>query len=68
MPIDAEVVAAELEKNDLAIVAGTIFHDLVDPANQPAVLEAVDNICKLITDPRLPSFRYGKVRSSPPLT
>ena len=56
MPIDAEVVAAELEKNQLAIVAGTIFHDLVDPANQPSVLEAVDNICRLITDPRLPKL------------
>lgn len=35
LPIDANVVSAELEKNGLAIVAGTIFHDLLDPANQP---------------------------------
>ncbi|MDO5456656.1 MAG: TIM barrel protein, partial [Eubacteriales bacterium] len=56
LPIDVEVVAQELEKNELAIVAGTIFHDLVDPANQPSVLEAVDNICRLITDPRLPKL------------
>ena len=56
MPIDPVVVAEELEKNQLAIVAGTIFHDLVDPANQPSVLEAVDNICKLITDDRLPKL------------
>ena len=54
LPIDAEVVAAELEKNGLAITAGTIFHDLVDPDNLPSVLEAVDNICRLITDPRMP--------------
>lgn len=56
LPIDVDVVAAELEKNDLAIIAGTIFHDLVDPANQPSVLEAVDNICRLITDPKLPKL------------
>ena len=56
LPIDADIVAAELKKNDLAIVAGTIFHDLVDPANQPSVLEAVDDICRLITDSRLPSL------------
>ncbi len=54
LPIDAEVVSEELKKNNLAIVAGTIFHDLVDPDNQESVLEAVDNICRLITDPKMP--------------
>ena len=56
LPIDVDVVVEELEKNELAIIAGTIFHDLVDPANQPSVLEAVDNICKLITDPKMPKL------------
>ncbi|MBS5150715.1 MAG: TIM barrel protein [Butyricicoccus pullicaecorum] len=56
LPIDADRVAAELHKNGLAIVAGTIFHDLLDPANQPDVLRAVDDICALITDSRLPSL------------
>ncbi len=54
LPIDAEAVSAELEQNSLAIVAGTIFHDLLDPANQESVLKAVDDICTLITDSRLP--------------
>lgn len=56
LPIDADIVSAELKKNDLAIVAGTIFHDLVDPDNQEAVLNAVDDICKLITNPKLPKL------------
>lgn len=54
LPIDAETVSAELERNGLAIAAGTIFHDLLDPANQESVLKAVDDICALITDSRLP--------------
>lgn len=56
LPIDAEAVSAELNKNHLAIVAGTIFHDLLSPENQPSVLKAVDDICQLITDPRLPKL------------
>ena len=56
IPNDVDTVAAELEKNGLAIVVGTIFHDLVDPANQPSVLQAVDDICKLITDPKMPKL------------
>lgn len=54
LPIDAEAVSAEMAQNGLAIVAGTIFHDLLDPANQESVLNAVDDICTLITDSRLP--------------
>ena len=56
LPIDVEAVSAELNKNGLAIVAGTIFHDLLDPANQESVLNAVDDICKLITDQKLPKL------------
>lgn len=56
LPIDVKVVSEELNKNHLAIVAGTIFHDLVDPANQESVLKAVDDICKLITDDAMPKL------------
>lgn len=56
LPIDVDTVSAELEKNNLTIVAGTIFHDLLDPANQESVLKAVDDICTLITDPRMPKL------------
>lgn len=57
LPIDAQLVADELKKNGLAIVAGTIFHDLLDPDNQESVLHAVDDICRLITDPKLPVLK-----------
>lgn len=56
LPIDTALVSEELNRNGLAIVAGTIFHDLLDPANQESVLNAVDDICKLITDPALPTL------------
>lgn len=56
LPIDVDAVSEELEKNGLAIVVGTIFHDLVDPNNLQSVLDAVDDICKLITDPKLPKL------------
>ena len=70
LPIDVDVVSAELEKNGLAIVAGTIFHDLVDPDNQESVLHAVDDICRLITDPKLPKLpRYeGQKFAAPYMT
>lgn len=56
LPIDVPAVSTELRKNGLAIVAGTIFHDLLDAGNQQSVLAAVDDICKLITDPALPKL------------
>lgn len=56
LPLDTALVAAELEQNGLAIVAGTIFHDLLAPDNQASVLQAVDDICRLITDPALPKL------------
>lgn len=70
LPIDVDVVSEELNKNGLGIVAGTIFHDLVDPANQPSVLEAVDNICRLITDPKMPKLptHEGQRQPTPYMT
>ncbi|ONI38214.1 AP endonuclease [Candidatus Epulonipiscium fishelsonii] len=56
LPIDVPLVSKELEKNDLAIVAGTIFQDLLDPENLSKVLSYVDDICKLITDDKLPKL------------
>lgn len=65
MPINAQEVAEELEKNELAIVAGTIFHDLMNPDNLPNVLNAVDDICKLITDPLLPKLKKHRGQKYP---
>lgn len=70
LPIDAALVAKELKKNNLAIVAGTIFHDLLSEQNQKDVLKAVDEICALITDPCLPKLKQhvGQKFAAPYLT
>ena len=43
-----ETVTEELEKNEISIVAGTIFQDLVSRENHANVLKAADDICWLI--------------------
>jgi len=53
IPMDIEQVQAELAKDDLTIIAGTIFNDLLSAANIENVLKQVDDICSLIT--KLPS-------------
>lgn len=55
LPIDIELVSAELAKNNLAIVAGTIFDDLVSEDNYKNILRQTEDICSLITKlPPLP--------------
>ena len=57
LPIDVEQVSAELNKNNLAIVAGTIFNDLLSEDNYAEVLRQTDDICSLITKlPPLPRY------------
>lgn len=56
LPIDIEKVSKELGKNNLSIVAGTIFNDLVDPANYQNVLQQTEEICQLIT--QLPALTH----------
>jgi inosose dehydratase len=51
--MDIERVQEELSKNDLTIIAGTIFDDLVSESNLENLLQQVDEICSLIT--KLPS-------------
>ena len=55
LPIDVKQVSEELDKNELAIVAGTIFDDLVSESNYENLLKQTDDICSLITKlPKLP--------------
>ena len=55
LPIDIKQVSEELEKNELAIVAGTIFDDLVSESNYENLLKQTEDICSLITKlPKLP--------------
>ena len=49
MPLDADLVGDALQQRGLSIVAGTIFSNLVDPANLPNLLQQADDICSLIT-------------------
>ena len=56
LPVDVKVVSEELEKNELAIVAGTIFDDLVSEENYENILRQTEEICALITKlPPLPT-------------
>ena len=68
LPIDVKQVSEELEKNGLAIVAGTIFDDLLSEENYSHVLKATDDICSLITKlPPLPTHE-GQHYPAPYLT
>ncbi|MGG3570178.1 TIM barrel protein [Priestia megaterium] len=58
IPMNIERVQAELAKNDLTIIAGTIFDDLVSESNLENLLHQVDDICSLIT--KLPSTPQEK--------
>lgn len=55
LPLDINVVQEELTKNDLTVIVGTIFDDLVSPENKDNLLKMTEDICKLITElPRAP--------------
>jgi inosose dehydratase len=47
LPLDGTLVRA-LSEHDLQIVAGTIFDDLVNPANLPELLRQTHDICALL--------------------
>ncbi|SDW61925.1 TIM barrel protein [Pseudomonas sp. NFACC08-1] len=48
LPLDAEDVGPALSEHDLHVVAGTIFDDLVNPANLPGLLRQAHDICTLL--------------------
>lgn len=49
IPLEIDKVRHELALNDLTIIAGTIFDDLVSESNLNNLLRQVDDICSLIT-------------------
>ena len=56
IPLDIDTVRAELQTRGLGITAGTIFDDLVAPANLPNLLKQTREICALIAQlPQLPT-------------
>lgn len=68
MPLDVELVSKALDKRGLSIVAGTIFDDLVDPANRDNLLRQTDEICALITTLPKPETHAGQRFEAPYLT
>ncbi|WP_445399733.1 TIM barrel protein [Zobellella sp. An-6] len=55
LPLDIDLVGTALDANGLSVVAGTIFDDLVDPANLDNLLRQTRDICDLLSRlPRLP--------------
>jgi len=65
IPMDIERVQIELNKNDLTIIAGTIFDDLVSKAKLENLLHQVDDICSLISKLPSPPKEEGQ-RFQPP--
>ena len=68
VPLDIGVVSAALQERGLYIVAGTIFDDLVSPANRDALLKATHEICALITALPKPPTAPGQRFDAPYLT
>jgi inosose dehydratase len=56
MPLEVERTGQALDQYGLRIVAGTIFDDLVSPANAASLLRQTHEICALLRElPRLPT-------------
>ena len=63
VPLDLDRVSAALKSRGLSIVAGTIFDDLVSPANRDDLLTQTDEICALVS--RLPKVAPFEERRFP---
>jgi inosose dehydratase len=68
MPLDVARVGAALDARGLRIVAGTIFDDLVRPANRENLLRQTDEICAFITALPRPRPHPGQRFPAPYLT
>ncbi|MDB6182266.1 TIM barrel protein [Paracoccus fistulariae] len=68
MPLDVTVLTEALDRRGLSIVAGTIFDDLVSPANRDNLLRQTDDICALIAALPKPATHRGQRFPAPYLT
>jgi inosose dehydratase len=68
MPLDVDRVGTELARHGLNIVAGTIFDDLVTPANREALLRQTREICAFVTALPKPPVAAGQRYTAPYLT
>lgn len=68
IPLEIERVSKALVSRGLRIVAGTIFDNLVDPANRQNLLRQTEEICSLITALPKPKTHVGQRFPAPYLT
>ncbi|KAB0676321.1 sugar phosphate isomerase/epimerase family protein [Aureimonas leprariae] len=68
VPLDRARVSDALAKRGLFIVAGTIFDDLVSPANRDSLLRQTDEICALVAKLPQPAQLVGQGYPTPYLT
>lgn len=68
LPLDVARVSEALAKRNLQIVAGTIFDDLVSPANRANLLKQTEEICALIVALPKPQTHDGQRYPAPYLT
>ncbi|PKA43532.1 AP endonuclease [Rhizobium sullae] len=68
VPLDHQQVGKALAERGLFIVAGTIFDDLVSPANRENLLRQTDEICAVITRLPQPAQVAGQQFKTPYLT
>ena len=68
MPLDAETVSADLRRHGLYVVAGTIFDNLVDPANRDSLERQARQICAVIAALPKPPMAPGQRFAAPYLT
>jgi len=68
VPLDLDLVSEALSRRGLFIAAGTIFDDLVSPANRDKLLRQTDEICALISGLPQPEQLPGQRYATPYLT
>lgn len=68
MPLDPGALSAELRRHQLFIVAGTIFDDLVDPANRESLERQSREICAVLAALPRPPVANGQRHPAPYLT
>ncbi|SEI01094.1 2-keto-myo-inositol dehydratase [Rhizobium tibeticum] len=68
MPLNVSIMSEALRERRLAIVAGTIFDDLVSPSNRDNLLRQTGEICALITALPRPTTHQGQRFPAPFLT
>ena len=68
VPLDLDLVSEALDRRHLFIVAGTIFDNLVSPANRDNLLRQTDEICALVARLPQPAKLAGQRYPTPYLT